>query len=76
MHPLSRGSVHIQSSNINNTNPSLNPNYLSNEYGMQAAIAVIKHVRKIANTASMSDLWVAEYEPGLAAVPAADNDAQ
>jgi len=43
---------------------------------MQAAIAAIKHVRKIANTAPVSDVWVAEYEPGLAAVPAADNDGQ
>ena len=77
MHPLSRGSVHIQSSNIN-ANPVLNPNYLSNEYDIQAAIAAIKYARKIANTAPISDLWVAEYEPGLASVPltSSNNDAE
>ncbi|KAK4159944.1 pyranose dehydrogenase 3-like protein 1 [Cladorrhinum sp. PSN259] len=75
MQPLSRGSVHIQSSNIS-TNPVLNPNYLSNEYDIQAAVAAVKHTRKIANTAPLSDLWVAEYEPGLAAVPATNNDAE
>lgn len=75
MHPLSRGSVHIQSSNIS-VNPVLNPNYLSNEYDIQAAIAAVKHTRKIANTAPLSNVWVAEYEPGLAAVPATNNDAQ
>ena len=75
MHPLSRGTVHVQSSNVN-INPVINPNYLSNEHDIQAAIAAVKHTRKIANTAPMSDIWVAEYEPGLAAVPATNNDAQ
>ncbi|KAK0617742.1 GMC oxidoreductase [Immersiella caudata] len=75
MHPLSRGSVHITSSNIS-THPTLNPNYLSNEYDVQAAMTAIKYVRRIANTPPMSDLWVTEYEPGLVAVPdAANNDA-
>jgi choline dehydrogenase-like flavoprotein len=75
MHPLSRGNVHIASSNIND-NPVLNPNYLSNEYDIQAAIAAIKYTRKIANTAPLSSVWVAEYEPGQAAVPETNNDAQ
>ncbi len=75
MHPLSRGSVHIQTGNAADQ-PRINPNYLSNEHDVQAAVEAIKYVRKIANTAPMSSLWTAEYEPGLAAVPAADNDAQ
>ncbi|GAB1315566.1 hypothetical protein MFIFM68171_05776 [Madurella fahalii] len=75
MHPLSRGSVHIQSSNLNDQ-PKINPNYLSNEYDIRAAVEAIKYVRKIANTNPLSSLWVAEYEPGLAAVPENDNDAQ
>ncbi|KAK3293565.1 GMC oxidoreductase [Chaetomium fimeti] len=78
MHPLSRGSVHIRSSNLNDA-PLINPNYLSNEYDIQAAVAAIKYVRRIANTAPLSSRWVAEYEPGLAAVPPEtddDNDAQ
>jgi choline dehydrogenase-like flavoprotein len=75
MHPLSHGNVHIRTSDVND-NPVLNPNYLSNEYDIQAAIAAIKYTRKIANTAPLSDVWVAEYEPGLAAVPETGNDAQ
>jgi choline dehydrogenase-like flavoprotein len=75
MHPLSRGNVHISSSNPN-TQPTINPNYLSNEHDIQSAVEAIKYVRKIANTAPMSYLWDAEYEPGLASVPATDNDAQ
>ncbi|KAK3385845.1 GMC oxidoreductase [Podospora didyma] len=69
MHPLSRGSVHITSSDIS-ANPTINPNYLSNEHDIQAAIAAIKYTRKIANSAPMNALWTAEYEPGTAAVPA------
>lgn len=76
MHPLSRGSVHIQSSNLDSA-PAINPNYLSNEYDVRAVMSAIKYVRRIANTSPMSSLWEAEYEPGLAAVPdAPDNDAQ
>ena len=75
MHPLSRGSVHITSGNANDQ-PRINPNYLSNEHDVQAAVEAIKYVRKIANTAPMSSLWTAEYEPGLTAVPETDNDAQ
>ena len=75
MHPLSRGSVHIQTATATD-NPKINPNYLSNEHDIQSAVEAIKYVRRIANTAPMVDLWDAEYEPGLAAVPATDNDAQ
>jgi len=76
MHPLSRGSVHIQSSNLT-VAPTINPNYLSNEHDIQAAIEAVKYTRKIANTAPMSSVWTAEYEPGVAAVPnTGNNDAQ
>ena len=69
MHPLSRGSVHVRTSSLADQ-PVINPNYLSNEYDIQAAITAIKYIRKIANTAPLSSVWVSEYEPGLAAVPA------
>ncbi|KAM7222977.1 choline dehydrogenase [Rhypophila decipiens] len=76
MHPFSRGSVHISSADIE-VKPTLDPKYLSNEYDIQAAIAAIRYARKIANTAPLRDLWVAEYEPGLDAVPeSGDNTAQ
>jgi choline dehydrogenase-like flavoprotein len=73
MHPLSRGSVHVRSANPDDQ-PVINPNYLSNEYDIQAAVAAIKYVRRIANTAPLASVWTAEYEPGLAAVPAATAD--
>ncbi|KAK0615248.1 hypothetical protein B0T17DRAFT_511026 [Bombardia bombarda] len=63
MHPFSRGSVHITSANIG-TQPAINPNYLSNEYDVQAAIAAVRYARRIASTAPMRDIWAAEYEPG------------
>ncbi|KAK3316964.1 GMC oxidoreductase [Apodospora peruviana] len=75
MHPYSRGSVHVTSANIDDK-PVLNPKYLSNEYDVQAAIAAIKYVRSIANTAPLRDIWVSEYEPGLEAVPETNNDTQ
>jgi choline dehydrogenase-like flavoprotein len=67
--------VYIHSSNPADA-PTINPNYLSNEHDTQSAIEAIKYVRRIANTAPMSAIWDAEYEPGLAAVPETDNDAQ
>lgn len=75
MHPFSRGSVHISSADID-VRPVLDPKYLSNEYDVQAAIAAIRYARKIANTSPLRDLWVAEYEPGLEAVPEDNNEEQ
>jgi choline dehydrogenase-like flavoprotein len=67
MHPLSRGSVHINAANPLGQ-PIIDPNYLSNEYDIQAAIAAIKKNREIALTPPLRDVWVSEYEPGLDAV--------
>ena len=73
MHPLSRGNVHVRSADPDDQ-PAINPNYLSSEYDIQAAVAAIKYVRRIANTAPLASVWAAEYEPGLAAVPATADD--
>jgi len=67
MHPLSRGSVHINPADPLGK-PVIDPNYLSNEYDLKAAIAGIKKCRQIAQTKPLADVWVAEYEPGLDAV--------
>jgi len=64
MHPLSRGSVHINTSDILGK-PIIDPRYLSNEYDIQAAIAAIKRCRQIAMTSPLREVWVDEYEPGL-----------
>ncbi|KAF1932542.1 GMC oxidoreductase [Didymella exigua CBS 183.55] len=64
-HPLSKGSVHINSRNISDK-PFINPNYLSHPYDLQAAIDLAKFLRTIACTAPLKDVWTEEYEPGKA----------
>ncbi|KAM0230567.1 hypothetical protein ACHAPO_009083 [Fusarium lateritium] len=64
MHPLSRGSVHINPSDPAGK-PIINPNYLSNAHDVEAVIQAVKYNRKIANTEPMRSIWDDEYEPGL-----------
>lgn len=63
-HPFSRGSVHLNSSDISGK-PILDPNYLSNEYDLQAVKEAAKFLRQVASTAPLRDTWVDEYEPGF-----------
>ncbi|KAM0247762.1 hypothetical protein ACHAQJ_009723 [Trichoderma viride] len=65
MHPLSRGTIHITSADVD-IKPQIDPQYLSNEYDVQAAIEAVKYCRKIANSAPLSSAWVTEFEPGMA----------
>ncbi|CAD0115109.1 unnamed protein product [Aureobasidium uvarum] len=62
MHTLSRGNVHINTSNPLGK-PIIDPRYLSNPYDLSAAIAATKLNRKIASTAPMRDIIASEYEP-------------
>ncbi|KAF5552186.1 choline dehydrogenase mitochondrial [Fusarium mexicanum] len=64
MHPLSRGSVHINPSDPVGK-PTINPNYLSNSHDVEAVLQTVKYNRKIANTEPMRSIWEDEYEPGL-----------
>jgi choline dehydrogenase-like flavoprotein len=64
MHPLSRGSVHVDPASPL-ASPTINPNYLSNEHDVRAAVEAIKMCRRIATAAPLRDVWVSEYEPGL-----------
>ncbi|KAG9206757.1 hypothetical protein G6514_000042 [Epicoccum nigrum] len=64
-HPLSKGYVHISSRNISDK-PTINPNYLSHPYDLQAATNLAKFMRKIAFTKPLRDVWTEEYEPGQA----------
>ncbi|KAF4445763.1 hypothetical protein F53441_10512 [Fusarium austroafricanum] len=64
MHPLSRGSVHINPSDPAGK-PIINPNYLSNAHDVEAVTQVVKYNRKIAATEPMKSIWENEYEPGL-----------
>ncbi|KAJ4861307.1 GMC oxidoreductase domain-containing protein [Trichoderma breve] len=60
-----RGNIHITSADVD-TKPQIDPQYLSNEYDVQAAIEAIKYCRKIANSSPLSSAWVSEFEPGMA----------
>ncbi|KAF5019105.1 hypothetical protein F66182_8901 [Fusarium sp. NRRL 66182] len=64
MHPLSRGSVHINPSDPAGK-PVINPNYLGNAHDVEAVTQAVKYNRKIASTEPMKSLWENEYEPGL-----------
>ncbi|WYZ44524.1 hypothetical protein EsH8_VII_000960 [Colletotrichum jinshuiense] len=64
MHPLSRGTVHINPANPLGP-PLIDPKYLSHEYDLQAAIQAIKKCRQVAFTEPLRSTWVSEYEPGL-----------
>lgn len=64
MHQLSRGFVHIQSSNASE-HPAYNSAFLSNEYDIQGLVTIAKYIRKVAQTAPFSEAWVTEYEPVL-----------
>ncbi|KAG8629221.1 hypothetical protein KVT40_003086 [Elsinoe batatas] len=62
-HPFSEGSVHITST-IPDAAPLIDPNYLSNEYEIQALVEIVKFMRKVAGRYPLSQAWEGEYEPG------------
>lgn len=66
-HPLSKGSVHINSRNTS-LPPTINPNYLSHPYDLHAATTLARFLRTVAQTQPLRTTWSAEYEPGAAAV--------
>lgn len=67
MRPLTRGSVHIRSSDISQS-PDIDPRYVSNSYDLQTLVEAGKFARKIAQTEPLANLLVGEYVPGLSAV--------
>lgn len=69
MHPLARGSVHINSSDPA-AHPVYDPKFASNDYDLQGLVTMLKYIRKIFNTAPFSDVYVSEYDPGYDVVPA------
>ncbi|KAK5655093.1 hypothetical protein OQA88_5992 [Cercophora sp. LCS_1] len=71
MHPLSRGSVHINSTNPLGK-PTINPQFLDNEYDIQAFIESAKFARRVAAAEPLRSLLVEEYEPS----EAVETDAQ
>ncbi|KAK4560783.1 hypothetical protein LTR86_005362 [Recurvomyces mirabilis] len=68
MHPLARGSVHINASNPTGK-PIYDSAFASNPYDLQGLIAMAKYMRQIFTTAPFSQAFVSEYEPGLDVIP-------
>ena len=63
-HPMSRGTVHIDPADPAGK-PAIDPRFFSNEHDVRAMMAMLTYARKAANSGSMADLWVDEFEPGL-----------
>ncbi|KAF3014718.1 hypothetical protein E8E14_007565 [Neopestalotiopsis sp. 37M] len=63
MHSLSRGSVHITSSNIS-VQPAIDTNHLTHEHDIQALVELGKFARRVAQTEPLKSALASEYEPG------------
>lgn len=62
MHPLSRGSVHVTSSDPL-TPPAIDPNYLSNEADLDMLTHIVKYVQGLFKTKPLSDLVKSQILP-------------
>ncbi|KAK3336353.1 GMC oxidoreductase [Cercophora scortea] len=67
MHPLSRGSVHINATDPRG-NPVIDPRFLNNEYDVQGLVGIAQFCRRIAHAEPLRSVWMGEYEPGAEAV--------
>lgn len=63
LRPHSRGTVQIRSADPLEA-PSIQPNYLSEEFDRRMAVAEVRFARKLAATAPMSGLMKREFRPG------------
>ena len=63
MHPLSRGSVHVNAARPRGP-PVIDPRYLSHPYDLAALVEGARFARRIAATEPMAGIWTAEVEPG------------
>ena len=72
MHPLSRGSVHINTSDPLGSKPVINPRFLDNEYDIRGFMEAAKFTRRLASAEPLRSLWSptleSEFEPGVGAV--------
>lgn len=67
MRPLTRGTVHIRSSNISQS-PDIDPRYVTNSYDLRSLVEAGKFARKIAQTEPLASFLAGEYAPGIPAV--------
>ncbi|KAL1840122.1 hypothetical protein VTJ49DRAFT_778 [Mycothermus thermophilus] len=65
MHPLSRGSVHVDPSDPVGKPPVLDPGLVGNEYDLAGLVTLLKFARRLAQTPAVRELWEVEYEPGV-----------
>ncbi|KAF7977296.1 hypothetical protein HWV62_4267 [Athelia sp. TMB] len=63
--PFSRGSIHISSANYT-VQPTINPNYLLEDFDLEVLVAGIKFGRKLATTAGFASVLGPEADPGPA----------
>ncbi|KAH7153651.1 hypothetical protein EDB81DRAFT_882585 [Dactylonectria macrodidyma] len=63
MHPMSRGSVHINP-DAPSGKPVIDLNYFNNEYDVRAVMEGAKFARKVAETEPLRSVWEVETEPG------------
>ncbi len=64
LRPTSRGSVHIDSPDINST-PRINPNYLATEEDHRVAVESLKLTRNILRNPAFRQYTPEEYKPGI-----------
>lgn len=58
-HPLSRGSIHINSSNPLE-HPSIDPHYLEEEYDLYSVVETIKFLRRLVQREPLKDIFIEE----------------
>ncbi|GIC86366.1 GMC family oxidoreductase [Aspergillus udagawae] len=73
--PSARGNVHIASTDPMQQ-PTINPNYMMLGWDMQQQIGSGKVIRKLFNTAPMSEHTTGESTPGYTTLPTGATDAQ
>ncbi|EKM50915.1 uncharacterized protein PHACADRAFT_212832 [Phanerochaete carnosa HHB-10118-sp] len=66
LHPLSRGSVHIASSDPL-APPAINPNFLAQEFDVQVLVDILKYAQKIGQTEPFASLVAAQTNPSMSA---------
>lgn len=69
--PFSRGNIHISSTNYT-VQPTINPNYFTEDFDVQVILESIKFARTLAKTAGFAQVLGEEADPGPAVVTDAD----
>jgi len=63
LYPRSRGSIHCVSADPQQ-HPSIQPNYLQDEFDQKTAVSMLRLIRKIASQPGMKDVIIEEERPG------------